>query len=154
MPYVAHSLPISPPTAPLRSPSLQVRVSRGRNASETVIPRPEVLKQRRKPRMTSTGPKDTPLADAAEVTHKKGDLPSALEQLAPLLRTSHAHAAAGAAAQQQRQYHAAAAAVVLRGGVSGSPIAAAAARLLSGGSRLQPLSRPFSSWRGFAASLW
>ncbi|PRW18298.1 50S ribosomal L24 [Chlorella sorokiniana] len=136
----------------------KVRVTKGRNASGSVVPRPEVLKQRRKPRTTSTGPKDTAVADAAEVTHKPGDLPSALEQLAPLLRMPHVHeaagAAAGAAAQQQRQYHAAAAAAVLGGGFASSPIAAAAARLLGGGGRLQPLSRQGGSWRGFAASLW
>lgn len=123
-------------------------MTKGRNASGSVVPRPEVLKQRRKPRTTSTGPLDTPLAAANEVTHKQGDLPSALAALAQ----PHAHAAAGAAAQQQRQYHAAAAAAVLRGGLGGSsPIAAAAARLLGGSGRRQPLG---SLWRGFAASAW
>ena len=127
-------------------------MTKGRNASGSVVPRPDVLKQRRKPRTTSTGPQDTPLADANEVTHKPGDLPSALAQhLGPLLAQPHAHAAAGAAAQQQRQYHAAAAAAVLRGGLGGgSSLAAVAARLLGGGRR-QPLG---SSWRGFAASCW
>ena len=129
-------------------------MTKGRSASGSVVPRPEVLKQRRKPRTTSTGPRDTPVADAAEVTHKPGDLPSALEHLAGLMPAPHAHAVGAAAAQQQRQYHAAAAGSALSGSWYGSPIAAAAARLLGGSGRQQPLSRPGSSWRGFAASLW
>ncbi|CAL9193239.1 unnamed protein product [Musa hybrid cultivar] len=39
----------------------KVRVSRGLAASGTVIPRPEILKERRKPRPNIVGPKDTPI---------------------------------------------------------------------------------------------
>lgn len=137
------------PAAPSPPPSPQVRITKGRGASESVVPRPDVLKQRRKPRPSSAGPADTPLKDAQEVTHTPGDLPSALkEQLAALAAAGHTPGAAGAAggAQQQRQYSTG---VGLLGG-GASAVAAAAQRLLGGG-RLRPLG---SSWRGFAASIW
>ncbi|KAL8148893.1 uncharacterized protein LOC141708515 isoform X2 [Apium graveolens] len=39
----------------------KVRVSRGIGASESIIPRPEILKIRTTPRPTMVGPKDTPM---------------------------------------------------------------------------------------------
>lgn len=52
----------------------KVRVSRGMEASGSIIPRPEILKVRRKPRPTEDGPKDTPLDLVLEKTYdaKKG----------------------------------------------------------------------------------
>ncbi|KAG8089100.1 hypothetical protein GUJ93_ZPchr0011g27521 [Zizania palustris] len=47
----------------------KVRFARGMNASGAVIPRPEILKERRKPRPTSLGPKDTPIELALEKTY-------------------------------------------------------------------------------------
>ncbi|KAF0890109.1 hypothetical protein E2562_037677 [Oryza meyeriana var. granulata] len=47
----------------------KVRVARGMNASGAVIPRPEILKERRKPRPTSPGPKDTPIELVLEKTY-------------------------------------------------------------------------------------
>ncbi|VAH92766.1 unnamed protein product [Triticum turgidum subsp. durum] len=47
----------------------KVRVSRGMNASGAVIPRPEILKERKKPRPTSHGPKDTPIEHVLEKTY-------------------------------------------------------------------------------------
>lgn len=107
----------------------------GRAASASIVPRPEASKQRQKPRLASSGPRDTPIVDAAEVTHTPGDLPSFLKQAQQ--------------AQQQRQYS-------TGSGVGSytSVVAAAAARVLGGAGRLPPLSRGLSSWRGFAASLW
>lgn len=37
----------------------KVRVSRGIGTSGSIIPRPEILKERRKPRITECGPRDT-----------------------------------------------------------------------------------------------
>ena len=120
----------------------KVRVTKGRLSSGSVVPRSDVLKQRRKPRPASAGPADTPTKDAQETTHTPGDLPSFLKK---------------AVQQQQRQHHWAAAAAAP--GSSSSSVGAAVARLL--GSRLQPLSSGLggggsrSFWRGFAASsLW
>ena len=132
-----------------------MRQTTGRGASGSIIPRPEVLKQRRKPRLTSTGPADTPLAAAGEETHTPGDLPAMLKAALGARagrRPELAEAAAAAAQQQVRQYSTG------RGGSLGSyssVVAAAAARVLSGAGRLPPLSRGVvaSSWRGFAASL-
>lgn len=126
----------------------KVRVTVGKLASGSIIPRPEVLKQRRKPRNTAAGPADTAEADAAEVTHTPGDLPSFLkQQLAAMATSSSASAAA-----QQRQYSTAAAAAAAdicsgllcgRHGVLGG-----APRLLGGSMRS-------GQGRGFAASaLW
>lgn len=125
-----------------------MRVTVGKLASGSIIPRPEVLKQRRKPRNTAAGPADTAEADAAEVTHTPGDLPSFLkQQLAAMATSSSASAAA-----QQRQYSTAAAAAAAdicsgllcgRHGVLGG-----APRLLGGSMRS-------GQGRGFAASaLW
>nr|CBX25256.1 hypothetical_protein [Oryza brachyantha] len=47
----------------------KVRFARGMNASGAVIPRPEILKERRKPRPTSPGPKDTPIDLVLEKTY-------------------------------------------------------------------------------------
>nr|CAD1839392.1 unnamed protein product [Ananas comosus var. bracteatus] len=47
----------------------KVRVSRGQEASGAVIPRPEILKERRKPRPTILGPKDTPMELVLEKTY-------------------------------------------------------------------------------------
>ncbi|KAJ0971329.1 hypothetical protein J5N97_019288 [Dioscorea zingiberensis] len=47
----------------------KVRVSRGQEASGSVIPRPEILAQRRKPRPTILGPKDTPMDVVLEKTY-------------------------------------------------------------------------------------
>ncbi|KAM3312206.1 hypothetical protein ACQJBY_032281 [Aegilops geniculata] len=47
----------------------KVRVSRGMYASGAVIPRPEILKERKKPRPTSHGPKDTPIEHVLEKTY-------------------------------------------------------------------------------------
>lgn len=55
----------------------KVRVSVGKNATQTVIPKPESLKIR-SPRPLP-GPKDTVAAEAAKRTIQEGDLPTALE---------------------------------------------------------------------------
>ncbi|KAK8958238.1 hypothetical protein KSP40_PGU019707 [Platanthera guangdongensis] len=47
----------------------KVRISRGRDASGEIIPRPEILKMRRKPRPVECGPKDTPLEVVLEKTY-------------------------------------------------------------------------------------
>ncbi|XP_020587777.1 uncharacterized protein LOC110029693 isoform X2 [Phalaenopsis equestris] len=47
----------------------KVRVSRGQEASGSIIPRPEILKLRRKPRPTEPGPKDTPIDVVLEKTY-------------------------------------------------------------------------------------
>ncbi|XP_072967825.1 uncharacterized protein [Typha angustifolia] len=47
----------------------KVRVSRGQQTSGSVIPRPEILKERRKPRPTILGPKDTPMELVLEKTY-------------------------------------------------------------------------------------
>jgi len=57
----------------------KVRISRGKLASESIIPRPEILKQRKKPRPAVLGSEDTPLEKANEVTHVPGNLPTALK---------------------------------------------------------------------------
>eukprot|EP00249_Psilotum_nudum_P011990 c23512_g1_i2 orf=128-637(+) len=47
----------------------KVRVTRGQAVSGSIIPRPEILKERRKPRVTECGPRDTPKEDVLEVTY-------------------------------------------------------------------------------------
>lgn len=47
----------------------KVRVSRGLEASGSIIPRPEILKQRRKPRITECGPRDTPQEEVMRRTY-------------------------------------------------------------------------------------
>lgn len=47
----------------------KVRVSIGGAASGSIIPRPEILKERRKPRPTEAGPKDTPKEVVLERTY-------------------------------------------------------------------------------------
>lgn len=58
----------------------KVRVTRGRLASGSVIPRPDVLKQRRKPFPASAGRADTASGVAGEVTHTPGALPAPLQR--------------------------------------------------------------------------
>lgn len=58
----------------------KVRMTRGRLASQSIIPKSEVLKQRRKPLPLEHGPKDTVTQAREEVTHVPGDLPSALKE--------------------------------------------------------------------------
>lgn len=57
----------------------KVRITRGKLASQSIVPRPEVLKQRRKPLPVEHGPKDTDVQARQEVTHVPGDLPLALK---------------------------------------------------------------------------
>lgn len=59
----------------------KVRITKGKLASGSIIHRPEILKQRRKPRPVGEGPQDTPVVAALEVSHKLGDLPSALKEM-------------------------------------------------------------------------
>ncbi|KAJ8625094.1 hypothetical protein MRB53_033624 [Persea americana] len=47
----------------------KVRISRGQGASESIIPRPEILKIRTTPRPTIVGPKDTPMDLVLEKTY-------------------------------------------------------------------------------------
>lgn len=47
----------------------KVRVSRGLGTSESIIPRPEILKIRTTPRPTIAGPKDTPMDLVLEKTY-------------------------------------------------------------------------------------
>nr|XP_029116946.1 uncharacterized protein LOC105032703 isoform X4 [Elaeis guineensis] len=47
----------------------KVRISRGQQASGALIPRPEILKQRRKPRPMEPGLKDTPIDLVLEKTY-------------------------------------------------------------------------------------
>lgn len=47
----------------------KVRISRGIGASESIIPRPEILKVRSTPRPTIVGPKDTPMDLVLEKTY-------------------------------------------------------------------------------------
>ena len=72
----------------------KVRISVGKLASGSIIPRPEILKQRRKPRPVGTGPQDTSVSDTVEVSHHPGDLPSALKKMLEELKlesgTQHA----------------------------------------------------------------
>lgn len=78
----------------------KVRQTKGKLASALVIPRPEVLKLRRKPRPVTAGPLDTAAAEAARSTHVRGDLPSMLQLQ---LRREHHTAAAPAGAQTRAQ---------------------------------------------------
>jgi hypothetical protein len=77
----------------------KVRVTRGRLASQSVIPRPEILKQRRRPPPVEAGPLDTGALPFKEVSHTPGDLPSALKSL---LESETVKATAGAAAAPPR----------------------------------------------------
>lgn len=47
----------------------KVRVSRGIGTSSSIIPRPEILKERRKPRITECGPRDTPQEEVLRRTY-------------------------------------------------------------------------------------
>eukprot|EP00250_Pteridium_aquilinum_P009934 c19039_g1_i1 orf=525-1022(-) len=47
----------------------KVRVSRGIGTSVSIIPRPEILKERRKPRITECGPRDTPKEEVLRRTY-------------------------------------------------------------------------------------
>ena len=77
----------------------KVRISRGRLASGSVVPRPEILKQRRKPLPAEPGPKDTLRRAVDEKTHTYGELPSALKKM---LDAQGVHGTAGAAAAPPR----------------------------------------------------
>jgi len=59
----------------------KVRVTRGNLASGSIIPRPEVLTQRRKLKPASLGSSDTPVEVAEEETYVagSGDMPTALK---------------------------------------------------------------------------
>lgn len=59
----------------------KVRVTRGNLASGSIIPRPEVLTQRRKPKPVSLGNADTAeeVAEAQTFVEGSGDLPTALK---------------------------------------------------------------------------
>lgn len=58
----------------------KVRITRGTLASGSIIPRPEILKQRKKPQPASLGNADTTLEAAeAETYTGPGELPSALK---------------------------------------------------------------------------
>jgi hypothetical protein len=59
----------------------KVRVTRGSLASGSIIPRPEILKQRKKPRPATLGTSDTTLEVAGEETYSgPGELPTALKE--------------------------------------------------------------------------
>lgn len=58
----------------------KVRVTRGKLASGSIIQRPDILTQRRKPIPVALGDKDTPQSVANEITHTPGDLPTALKR--------------------------------------------------------------------------
>lgn len=58
----------------------KVRVTRGKLSSGSVVPRPEVLKQRRKPRPATLGELDTAQKVVNEMRHTPGDLPTALKE--------------------------------------------------------------------------
>lgn len=47
----------------------KIRVSRGIGASGSMIPRPAILEERRKPRITECGPRDTPKEEALRRTY-------------------------------------------------------------------------------------
>lgn len=100
----------------------KIRVSRGRQGSGSIIPRPDILKQRRKPLPVAAGPLDTPAKAALTSTHTPGDLPSALSQL-----------------MQRRQYSSIAQTVASRGAVFSGLVSSAV------GSRLRPLFRSFAA---------
>lgn len=55
----------------------KVRVTRGNLASGSIIPRPEILKQRKKPRPASVGSTDTTIEQAVAPTYTS-DIPTAL----------------------------------------------------------------------------
>jgi ribosomal protein L24 len=56
----------------------KVRVTRGNLASGSIIPRPEILKQRKKPRPASVGNSDTTIEQAVAETYSD-ELPTALK---------------------------------------------------------------------------
>lgn len=58
----------------------KVRVTRGKLSSGSVVPRPEVLKQRKKPRPATLGELDTAQRVVNEMRHTPGDLPTALKE--------------------------------------------------------------------------
>lgn len=116
----------------------RVRVTRGKLASGSVLPRPAALKQRQKPFPAKPGLQDTPTAEVARATHTPGDLPSFLEHLRPL---------AGRQPQSTAGYHTLAAAAAAAGVGIGM---GSAARLL-GSTRQQSFGRQQFWWRGFAA---
>ena len=65
----------------------KVRVTVGKKASGSVVPRPEVLAQRRTP-APLPGPKDTPASVASRVTHVPGGSgPSVMRPLQEVLRS-------------------------------------------------------------------
>lgn len=56
----------------------KVRVTRGQLASGSIIPRPEILMQRKKPRPASLGNSDTTMEQAVAETHSD-EIPTALK---------------------------------------------------------------------------
>lgn len=71
----------------------KVRVTVGKKASGSVVPRPAVLSQRRTP-APLPGPKDTPAGVAGKVTHVPGS--SGPSVMRPLREVLHGKAAAAA----------------------------------------------------------
>jgi large subunit ribosomal protein L24 len=67
----------------------KVRVTRGNLASGSVIPRPEILLQRRKPKPVSLGSSDTPveLAEKESYVAGTGQLPTALKEFMEEMRS-------------------------------------------------------------------
>lgn len=125
----------------------RVRVTRGRGSSASIVPRPEVLTQRAKPRSASAGARDTPVGTAEQRTHSPGDLPSFLRER--LAAEAARQAATTVSGQQSRQYHTSAAAGLAVSSRSSSLPAAAGL-----GSRWQPLGsagRLGGLWRSFAS---
>lgn len=78
----------------------KVRVSKGRLASSSIVPRPDILKQRRKPLPVKAGPQDTPLKEATRATHKPGDLPSFLKDRLSTIQQRQYCSSAGGSLQQ------------------------------------------------------
>jgi large subunit ribosomal protein L24 len=114
----------------------KVRVTRGRLASGSIVPRPEVLLQRRKPLPTTAGPRDTEPAQASVVTHSRGDLPSALELHMP-----------------RRHFHSPAAAetATATGAAPSNLASPGAAAVVAAGTWGGLGARAARGWRGFAA---
>lgn len=85
-------------------PSAQVRQTRGRLASNSIVPRPDLLKQRAKPLPVTAGPRDTPASLALKQTHTPGDLPSFMKQQRRQIHDACGQAAAGPALWKQNLF--------------------------------------------------
>lgn len=105
----------------------QVRVTKGKLASGSIVPKPDILLQRRKPRPLP-GDKDTSLAEVLKPTFNPGDMPSLLPALPTSLDV------------QQRTYSSAA----LNWQTSHIPQLTATV--------VPRLGQRWGLWRGFAAS--